>query len=154
MDDMHRKAVRDRLGLMHTLSAHDTIAPLIRRVVKAYRDSDSDDEAIVRAIGNDLAERLRYRPHQLDVGRFPESVLATGHGDAEDLALVVAACFKALAFPVQFRVLRTRGRPYFHHVHVQVGVPAAQPTKWITVNLSAPHESIFDVVDCDEHLDL
>jgi transglutaminase-like putative cysteine protease len=149
-----KRYVTDRLGLMHALAARSTTAPTVQQVVQAYKNSEATDADLVRAIADDLARRLCYKPHHLDIGTFPEAVLASGSGDAEDLATVAAACFKALGFPVRFRATRSAGRPFFHGVHVEVGVPASDPVEWVTVNLSVPRGSIFDTVDCDESLDV
>jgi hypothetical protein len=122
--------VREALSLMHRRSFFTMFDPFVQTAIRDFIATEDLDEAVVlSALVKGLQDRLRSAGYAV--------------GDADDLAILLAAFLKSLGFPVKFRAVREAGQQWFNHIYVLAGIPREAPNRWIPIDLSAPCENVY-----------
>lgn len=102
---------------------------------------ENDANAELGAIYRWVRRKVRYTSdvEGLDTFRRPRRTLELGIGDCDDVSTVIGAMASSAGYPVGLRVVRTRGNDDWNHVYNVVGLPKADPTRWVPIDGTMAH---------------
>ncbi len=97
---------------------------------------ENDPMAELRAIYNYARRKVRYTSDAegLDTFRRPRRTLELGIGDCDDVSALIGAMASGAGYPVGLKVIQTGDNDDYNHVYNVIGLPAANPTRWIPID--------------------
>lgn len=94
-----------------------------------------------RAVFEFARKNVRYTRdiESLDTFQHPLETMATGAGDCDDYAVLMAALLIAIGHVVRFRVIRTVESDDWDHIFLLDGMPPRDPKQWLTMDASVKY---------------
>lgn len=91
----------------------------------------------VKGIERDVMELPVYDISTADHYVYlPEADVVVSNCD--DITSLICACLGSIGFPTGCRVVQSRDAQTWNHIYALVGLPKAQPTRWVPLDLSVP----------------
>jgi transglutaminase-like putative cysteine protease len=120
-------------ALVHQYQNNDELRAVARDVISAVPSKSYSAEA--RVLFYFVRDEIRYTrdPNRFELVQSPDKTLAFGHGDCDDMSVLLATLLESVGHPTRFIAAGFMGGP-IEHVWVETKIGGRDGNRWFAMD--------------------